>query len=355
VRSSHTGADSDEPQQTLDPNRLFRAGKFRLAIENGDSKETRPSVAQLGAWDIVAERGDVLWDELLEKVIAEYQIQRPARIRAWKAVFGKYGLGAGLPKIQGKAGMAKIIRPFEFCIRPSVEEPGAPEVEARFFSTWFNGMQVVIRDGEVVGFGQNTFPFGQQRPRQVIRHPTLGLLRRFDNFWHGVTRCEPLSHLMNVVDDRLSFRDDPEEFGSIESTLPWGLARGDSDLRVFGAKPPTAAQVKAMMSFHQKESENARVIVGAIYEDYRRSLKQRRHVCTRTHVDERLPVIRSPKGLNELLQLDSINVFTEASRSSINLGFVFTCCWDRKGVGVRWCDGRVEEIGPRGVARPAHK
>lgn len=255
--------------------------------------------------------------------------------------------------VKDRKGMKKIVRPYQIIIQPPGPRTDTCEVEITFRSTWFNGMRARIRDGQVMGFRRNPFRPIEQEPTEWLTHPDLGELGKgADGIWHGITRCEPFCEFLNVAIDRAEFRDDPDEFGPIESTLAWDIARGEFELKVYASAAPATAQVRSWQSFRRHEAAYADRVVASIFEDYCRSLEPRRAAWDRSYIEDRLPTLRSPAGLRELLELESVNLLPARGSGKADIGFEFSSAWQTR-VGVRWRDDRVVAIGGAEAARPA--
>lgn len=346
----------DEPVDEYDSEALFRHGKFRLNIVCGE-RGKRPAEEQRLAWRQVLERGDALWDELMDRVVGEYKLQRPMRLRGWELTFGRKGIRRWLPELKGATEMKKLIRPYELWIR-AAETPGEPaEVEVRFYSLWFNGMTVRIRAGQVIAFRRNPFRQmnGKESPIDLaprLRHPVLGALSWSDGVWYGAVRCDPFLNFMNVARYRAEFENSGEDANQIESTLCWDLARGEFLLKVFsgGTNPPTKLQVRTLQKFKAAETENAKTIVDAIFDEYTRGMDERQDRWMAPS-DDLHPKLKNADELRDRLELDSINLSPRGKGSDREIGFEIPCSWDIN-LGVIWRDGKVIEVGSWRICRP---
>src|SRR5437588_11603932 len=65
---------TEEDREALGPE-----GKLEVTIETPGETRKRPTEPQRSAWKKILERKDAIWDEVLDALVAEYQLQHPMR------------------------------------------------------------------------------------------------------------------------------------------------------------------------------------------------------------------------------------------------------------------------------------
>jgi hypothetical protein len=347
----------EEESDPLDPDRLFRQGRFLLEIDT--SRRKPPIPAQRQGWVRLTARGDVLWDELMELLLLEYQVQQPVRARWWKAVYGEYQLQRALPAVQDVAGLRELLRPSRLRIRRAASKAGCAEVEVHLACTWSqDNLEVVVPDGKRPVLEPGSVMPWERAPRQKLMHPAFGSLGRADDSqpWTGFVSCEPFRDYQALVADlRASFQAGPEAHGPPRSMLRWDFIHGLFELHVYTGpgEEPSAAQAAALRTFKEHEAANAAVIVEAVFAHYRSVYEEVRSEYYDRYRDANVPEPTGPDLLYERLQLLRINVFPPDTEGEVRLGFIFLCSWDPgSDLGVRWRAGTVEAVGGREVGRP---
>lgn len=341
--------DLAPPKRNADPfdtEALFRKGRFRLFLQCG-SPPKRPTSAQRLAWIKLLDRGASLWDDVLRRITAEYNLQRPARLDAWKRMYGRNGISRALPNVVIARQMRTLIRPYELYIpRPTDDWPA--EVRVKFYSTWFNGLTVRVSDGRMTGFLRNPFCHDPIDLPPTLQHPTFGRLGWQNGAWHGHVRLNPFRHFMNLAQWCTPDSTDPPD-----STLGWDLARGEFPIKVFSPakKPPSPAQAQAFQQFKSRESNHAADVIQSIFDDYIENYPARADQWQGPNMEYLLPELASPADLLDMIELRSINLPRTRKGASHTLAFEFACTWST-GIGVLWKDGRVTQIGSLKIARP---
>jgi hypothetical protein len=325
---------------------LFRKAKFRLIISCG-SPPMPPTDAHRVAWRKVLDRGDALWNAVMRQAVVEYKRQRPARLDAWKRMYGRTGITRSLPQVATMSQMRKLIRPYELTILDANNE-GAAEVRVKFFCTWFNGLTVRIRDGRMTGFLRNPFCSDPIDLPPVLHHPVLGPLGWQDGAWHGHVRCDPFRHFVNIA--RWCT---PDSNAAPDSTLGWDLARGEFPLKIFSPadRSPSREHVRMLQQFQSRESNYAADIAQAIFDDYVENYAARADEWLGPNMEYLLPELNSTADLLDLIELDSINLSPSGKAADLTIAFEFSCTWSM-GIGVHWKNGKVTKIGPRQITRP---
>jgi uncharacterized protein DUF6985 len=351
-------SEADDP---LDPEALFRQGRFLLQIDTGSPRK-HPSPAQRRAWQRVMERGEALWDELMVRLLEEYQLQQPIRAWWWRTVYGDYHLRRALPEASDVGALKDLIRPSSVRIERSASKAETAEISIDVACTWNrDDLEVRIRDGEVAGITSGVPLFAwEQSARKKLRHPVFGpLARRDENApWSGTVVFEPFrQYLALIAEQRASFRHDRASHGLPKSVMPWDFVHGRFELRAH-ARPgerPTEGQAKALASFKQHEAGNAAAIVQSIYEHYQKVYEVARREYLDRYAEENVPRPTSIEILHDRLQLYAVHVFPEDGEGRVKLGFLFVCLWNpgpNPDLGVRWCDGRVKALGSKEVGQP---
>ena len=401
--------DTDEDEA------LFRQGKFKLAFaakEADDAAAAKPpSEKQRRAWNDLAARGDAAWEELLSLMVAEYQRQRPTRVRWWRAIYGDFLLDDALPDARDAAGMKELVRPIEFRVKRVKKDAAAADVVVHFMCTWnTDGVVGLLRDGRAVEVGPiDLIVPMKKRPEPALDHPVFGPLRRIPDSdpwevidkmnptkpqaaaaaatargpypWEGTMRCEPLRAYFLAADDRAKFVFDPVHADAPQSAMPWDFAQGNFDLRVYAPRgeQPSDAQAAAFAAFKGDEAGHAAAIVAAVFDDYVVNWEKHRRLWNDENInsplaalalipgsgsaaaerkpgfiDEIIPRLDGPDGLHDRMWLKHVHVHpAEDGGGAVTIAFQFVCTWIGDGFTVHWSDGKVEKIGRWKTAEPA--
>ena len=393
----------DDAEDPSDWDVLFRKGKFEIQVATRGEARVRPTDEQRRAWRTVLDRGDAVWDELMDAVVEEYRRQRPVRVRWWRAVFGDHALDRMLPDVKDAKSMRRLVRPVGVLVQPVKEKSAqTPDVLVQFIASWHDpAFSVFLRDGRVADIANYTLRERDEDPI-FLDHPAIGRLVWSDvsRTWLGDTPYEPFRDYCNVADWRTNFRRNRARFKNPELPLEWPFVQGRFVVEVFpkDVEPPTVNQAKALEAFRAGGGRNAKAVLEALLPHYNAYLADRRANPPPTLSGssnpflelmkimqtggesaaadatsgfmkdsvERLrtgnvspppvadvhPEFKSIDELNDALKLEAINVFPDDGRGgSPPLGFKFYGVAD--GVfGVRWRDGKVEAAGEDTVAEP---
>ena len=168
---------------------LFKKGRFLLTLDVNEPREP-PSAGQRSAWRKVTDRGDRLWNELMDRIVSEYRIQQPIRRKWWKAAYGEHLLDHVLPS-PDRSMLAELIRPFQINVKPVPQGSQAAEVGVAFNATWIeNGFGASICDGKVREVGPiDVALLRSVSPADTISHPVFGVLHRDRQAHRWVSRC----------------------------------------------------------------------------------------------------------------------------------------------------------------------
>jgi hypothetical protein len=362
----------------------YRQGICELEVE-GERRSPNDNEAQRRAWLRLRERGDAVWDEVMQGAVTVYNRQRDVRVRVWKATYPTLPVERRLPPINDAAEMRRHVVAVGMVIKPPDGEPPNCHAGVYFACTWCaDGFGAVIRDGEVIEVGPVTLVHSaKQRGNEVLNHPVLGPLRRipdddpyevidqwkmpteagksgFDGVkrggpypWEGRVRLPSFQPHVLVADDRAQFQHDRARADSPRSAMAWEFAEGEFDLRVYtGAdEEPSDSQAKAFAEFRSRERENADVIIRAILEHYQKTCESRRRDWLDRYVDDLVPVLTSPDGLRDLMQLRHVHVHPASADGRVVLAFQFVCTWEGDGFTILWRDGQTR-YGKWNAARP---
>ena len=335
----------------LVPEDLFKAGKFKLTISATEKK--KPPAATMGRqWKKLADN-DKLWQEIVDFATEKYRAQRPTRIKWWKAMYGESDseMALALPEVTSSRDDQKIIRPQEFRLHTN------GDVGIHFDSYWHraDGFGVRLRDGKIYAIGEKEVALTPpaEKPRAEINHPVLGELRYGAIEWAGYFRWEPMREYLNVVEDRVAFgrMNLPPEYP--RSSPKWRFIEGDFILNIHAmdeSEKPTAAHAKTFSDFLADPQRAAKQIIDAIFAYYKEHYRSWKKYFKGKEGKELLPEPTSPDVLRERLTFQSMLIYPPGE-GSIALGFGFDCSWEQEhGLGVRWRDGKVEEVGYADVA-----
>ena len=121
-------ANPPSPPSTdsLDFDVLFRDAKFLIRFETAGRKRIVPR-AQRTAWQKVGERGDAAWQGAIALILADYQVQRPSRVKWWKATYGDLPFDRELPQINDIAELLQYCRPYSFKVHVAPRGTPSPD------------------------------------------------------------------------------------------------------------------------------------------------------------------------------------------------------------------------------------
>jgi hypothetical protein len=366
------GEDRDDPSE---PGSLLKAGKVSLHIATEGGNRKKPTPSQQETWSALLGRGDAVWDEVLDRLLADYELQWPCRQRWWQATYGDAPSGKIIPKAPTRDRLRKLLLPVWVTIMPPAT-PKAPAVDVgiNFAATWSpNGVAALIRDGHVVDLA--AYLTGDLQPLAKLQHPVFGPLRRIqseDLPWYGTTCCEPFRDFCAIANDRAAFKHDPEKFGAASKLLA-DFARGQFTLEVHTApgKEPNEKQAAAFTMLRNSEAQFAAAAINAVFKHYqsilndaRAAYEKRLEITERLSlrgveldylapVDDVLPTLNSPDGLRELIQLEYIHVHPEHGKNQpVAIGLEFSGVANLS-FGVLWRNGQIEAAGEYKIAKPA--
>jgi hypothetical protein len=372
----------DEPDEEEDELiGQLRGGTCTLYIETKNDARKKPTKAQRAAWQMIVDRGEAIWDELLVQSFEYYQRQLPVRRKWWKAVYGNYLLEQRLPEVKTIEQFRRLVRPFAFRINAPPEGAKTVDIRMHVMATWeVDGLGVVIRDARLVEFGQviDTVHV-PQRVREMVDHPVFGVLRRipsddvmeFINEWEmpeepgksglekarrvatrpwlGYARFDPLTQYSNVADHRAEYAHDRARADRPESRMRWEFANGEFELRVYAhaGQPPSDEQVQAWQAFKEDERRYAAEMSDAIFQQYQETCDVRRRNWKDRYVDDMVPILKDKNGLKELIQLIEIQVHPADVQGQVTIAFAFVAAYDYDGFTAFWRGGTFDEWGLR--------
>lgn len=176
-----------------------------------------------------------------------------------------------------------------------------------------------------------------------------------DEPWVGSTRLEAFQPFAAVAVDRTLWDGSYSRSDEATSDLPWRISRGAATLWVFTKpdQPPSHQQVLAFDEFLKHQAVFVPEIVSAVFNYYQQNVNTFRKSRSAGATDVLFPTLTAAEELRDLTELAEINVFAESGKPALAIGFVFQGTWTgEEGVGIRWRDGKVEEVGTRSVATP---
>jgi hypothetical protein len=333
----------DDP---LLPEDLFKKGQFKLTIA-ATAKKKPPAASAAAKWKKLVEDKD-LWKEIVDLAVKKYRDQRPARLHWWKATYGEDDreLPAALPEVKSARELSRIIRPVEFRMHTN------GDVGVHFDSYWnrCDGFGVRLRDGKIHSIGDKEVALTSPsaKPRKRIDHPVFGELQYAGIEWVGRFRWEPFREFLNVVEDRMSFR--RMKMTEMPRSSPkWRFIEGEFPLNIHAfdeSNEPTDAHAKTFSQFMADPERSARQILEAILEYYRKNWDAY-HKYLKGENEELMPKGTSMDVLRERITLQGMLILPPGKEGEpIALGFSFDSSWEQEhGLGVRWRDGKVEEVG----------
>jgi hypothetical protein len=178
---------------------------------------------------------------------------------------------------------------------------------------------------------------------------------------------------------RYRYRTESALRSSVWRPMPsWATVTGDFGLRVFtrdGARP-TPKQEEAFSAFNADPAATAQQVLSAIFDWYRKVRPKwvKNMGGNRKSVESVMPNLKSPEGLLEIIQLQSVCVMEASSHREATgpreltilvgpkagqkitlppleereagVAIVLSFHWeDEHGLGVRWRNGKIEKIG----------
>jgi hypothetical protein len=327
-----------------------------LTVQTG-GRRREPDGAQRAAWQSIAGRGDAVWDEAMDVLVAEYQGQRPNRVRYWKVVNDPKLLARSMPEQVDRATMRQMVLPLQCTINEPDKEHKTVDVYVTMLATWWSeALCVYARDGRVTEVSPLGFFMNRRLPWTDMA--ALGTLRRRPgkrSQWVGEVRLEPFEGFAAVAVDRSTWDESYQRSDPATSDLPWDPARGWGTLFVSApaGKPPTERQSAAYEAFVKRQDEYAAGILQAVFDHYRQTATQRRKAYRGPDPNAAVPELKDAKGLRDVTELKEIDVFPDEGSGPVTLGFVFRGSWTgTDGIGLLWRDGKVEQIGDAKIAVP---
>jgi hypothetical protein len=390
------------------------AGKFTLTIDMGGVRR-RPSDAQRAAWQKILARGKDACDDALDAMVAEYRLQRPMRAQYWKTLRGAKMLDQSLPAEVNRSVMKQLVTPLWFGVHAPDPTHGTVDVYLTLLATWWSeAINVYFRDGratEVTALG-----YMHNRKLPWIEVPGFGILRRRAKArggpWLAEATIAGFRDFAAIAVDRSTWDESYTRAKDPMSDLPWGASRGWVNVFVYtqDGEPPTARQAALFETVRDGRNAGpiAAGVIDALFDFYRQTLTDRRQTFLgqprrsapfgvkgfadlfgsllargdqqspqsiaaafedfldtspardlsksqrRSLLDKLFPRLTEAAGLRSITELSEINIFPDLGPGrSIPIGFTFQGTWTGgKGVGLRWNDGKVEEVGQGETARP---
>ena len=126
-------------------------------------------------------------------------------------------------------------------------------------------------------------------------------------------------------------------------------SRGDYELRVSdgSGNGPSPEQAEAYRQFVASPQHTAQLALEAILKWYGKIRPMYiEGMDDPEEIAAYFPVVESPEGLLEIIQLQTVNVWMKPddTTKSVAIGLFFR--WeDEHGLGVRWRDGQIEAVG----------
>jgi hypothetical protein len=334
------------------------SGNVSLPVEI-DTNEVpkRPAKLQRDAFAQIIRRGDKAWVWVMDALTAEYQRQRPKRLRYWKMLYGRRGINKSLPPVESSDGLKPLTLPVGLYVRALASSEATGDVDLMVCLAWFSESAfVTIQEGratEVRGM-----PSWHTRNWERTDHAVFGTLRRPSRrapSWLGTVGAGPFADWAAISVDRAEWDEDTPKRRAPASNLDWYVARGDCFLRAYvnGNKPPSTPQAAAFEAFRNNQEEEGIAIKEALFDYYHSNLNASRKSYKGPHVDRAVPKIEKADDLRDLTELSLINVFPGKCEHPLAIGLIFRGAWTGQAeVGIRWREGQVEEVGKGEIATP---
>jgi hypothetical protein len=100
------------------------------------------------AWNKVAAQGDAIWEQAIQWLAHDYQVQRPPALKWMKVIYGDLPFERQLPELQVPADIRPLIKPVQIRVRRGV--PESVIVAVYFRCAWTSELvSVLIRDGQI--------------------------------------------------------------------------------------------------------------------------------------------------------------------------------------------------------------
>jgi hypothetical protein len=333
------------------------SGNLSLPVEI-DTNEVpkRPSRPQRDAFARMMNRRDRVWIEVMDALMAEYQRQRPKRLRYWKMLYGRRGINKSLPSVKDPAGLKPLVMPAGLYVKAATGEEAIVDIDLLFALAWFSeGAFVTIRDARAVEVSGLPSWLSHSWPER-ISHPIFGLLRRPERgpSWLGTAGAGPFAEWAAISVNRTTWDENASE-RTPGSNLDWPIARGDCFVRVHvkGDKGPSTRQATAFEAFKKSENVEGKAIRQALFDYYQANLKASKSAYRGPNVQRAVPKIENADDLSDITELYLLHVFPDQGEHPLAIGLIFRGAWTGQvGIGIRWREGRIEEIGKSVVATP---
>jgi hypothetical protein len=334
---------------SLDAQKLRKVGRLKLVIPN--RSDNPPTPEQQAAWRAFHNGGDALAEQIADRLFSVYRQQRPELLRWWAAIYGD-SPDAFLPEVASPHTMRSIVRPGEFRVYPEEDDDGVA-VGILFDTLWSNrSIDLRVREGGIVSVGPEKVGLQLGFTSKRFDAPPFGPMRRSEyEGWFGTFHCDDLRGYHPASQERHRFATSPRPTDALFRQIPpWDVITGDFELQVSddAGEGPTAAQTDAYRKFSADPKQTARLVLAAILHWYQRNLLK--WVSNlRAGPDKTaaiFPVIDSPEGLLEIIQLQGITVWPESEEDDKPVAIGLKFYWeDEHGIGVRWRNGQIEAVG----------
>jgi Domain of unknown function (DUF6985) len=296
----------------------------------------------------------------MERLLIAYRRQRPLRVYWWERMYGADDpiLAEALPEISSVEELKALVRPLEFRVNDlRRNQPPPSNVGIRFDAAWDRpgGFGVLLRADQIVAMGPPGLAEGLADGRLLddpeVDVPPFGRMTcHGGQQYTGLVHFEPLARFRDLAEERETFAQQRQhEF--LRPAPPWDFVGGDFELNVYSAEDgtPHREQLAAFEAFMADPQRTADQILAAILDYYRSVFESYREAYGDSEEAERLvPQTDSVEGLRDLITFQSMTIDPpdddDGQPSQIKLGFA--CSWEQEhGLGVRWRDGKIEEVG----------
>jgi hypothetical protein len=347
------GPEQPSPAPFDDEN-LFGEAKFRLTVAAAE-RQRAVAQGQRVAWEQIVARGEALWREATDAILADYNIQRSFRVKSWMAMYGELPLERELPAIQDIATLREYCRPYGVHVHPVQKGNATAVVAVHFMCTWIRtGFAVVLRDGQILGVAEHAY---MPPPARTMDHPEIGRLNLYgdEKCWHGQTNCDAMLDYELVANYRAKFRIGGVNRDRPQSLVRWRHAHGKFGSYFYVIEPGAGLddrQVAAWEAFNDDRGKNVATLLSALFEQYQKkwaSASFDRVIVDpiqsrREYIDETCPRIDRIEGLRDLIELENVYVHPPDKTGCVRIVFQLHGSYEPEMM-VLWRDGAIERFG----------
>lgn len=352
---------SDEPKRLLEFGREVEdviAGEpgndaFKLTIEVSEPNFL-PTTAQRAAWKKFIENQDAILEEILRQALNVYARQHVHLRHWWKEINGSQHLDALLPSIHNIGELKEFIRPSRFILHNELAGEGGICIGIAIDASWSLGaFGAIVKDGGVWKVGCGDIAFKVLQKEIVVEHPVLGRLVDEGSGYTGEFCWEEMRRYYTVSTWDREKREQFDVTTQRVSLPDFDFIDGRFQLKVFskgGVRNLDQRLVDDFVLFKDKLAANTDIILDSIfryYVQYYRSPVDGNHPES---AELTYPILESREDLKDHIRFQGIHLNFYNVDEQPEIALAFSCTWDEEhGLGVRWVNGRVEEVGTQDI------